>query len=276
MRIALNVAPVTARLAAMLTGIDHVLIACADPDSAAAELEAAVGLRTSPGGRHEAQGTFNRLVWLGDSYVELMGVFDPELAEQSWWGRHALAVIGRAPDRAGYMGVVVASDDLSADAAVVRGRGSVLGPPEDGSRVRPDGRVVRWRLAHAASPDADLGLLFVIEHDRAGAEWSPAERAERAAMVHPLGSVARLERVEVPVANMQAATMRVHRDIGVGFRPSLSGGGARDGAVGRQTLRLLVGRAAVAPRVVIRAGSEARNVEVLGCRWLVEPEVGLG
>jgi hypothetical protein len=259
----------------MLTGIDHVLLACADPDAAAVELERTVRLRASAGGRHDSQGTFNRLVWLGDSYIELMGVFDERLAAASWWGRYALAVLERAEsggERAGYMGVVFASDDLAADAALVMARGSVLGPPEEGSRNRPDSRVVRWRLSHAPKPDPDLGLLFLIEHDPSGAEWNPAERAERAAMEHPLGGPARLVRVELPVSNMQAATMRVHRDAGVAFRPSLAGGGARDGAVGRQTLRLLPGGPAVAPRVVIRGGGEPREVSLLGCQWQVLPE----
>ena len=94
----------------MLTGIDHVLIACADPDAAAVELEAAVGLRASAGGRHEVPGTFNRLVWLGDSFIELIGVWDPERAARWWWGRPALAVLERG---GGYMGVVLASDDLA-------------------------------------------------------------------------------------------------------------------------------------------------------------------
>ena len=39
----------------------------------AAELEASVGLGATGGGRHPGQGTVNRLVWLGDSYLELIG-----------------------------------------------------------------------------------------------------------------------------------------------------------------------------------------------------------
>ncbi len=50
----------------MYVGIDHIVLACADPDAAARELEERVGLRSAGGGRHEALGTFNRLVWLGD------------------------------------------------------------------------------------------------------------------------------------------------------------------------------------------------------------------
>jgi glyoxalase-like protein len=252
----------------MLTGIDHILIACAEPDQAAADVETAIGLRASAGGRHVAHGTFNRLIWLGDSYIELMGVFDHSLAADSWWGRYALTVLERG---GGFMGIVLASDDLAIDAARLRAAGSVLGEPEAGSRTRPDGKVVRWTIAHEPSPDLDLGLLFVIEHDTSGAEWTPDERAERAATSHPLGGPVRLERVEVPVASTQRATMRVHRDVGVAFRPSLAGAGARDGAVGRQTLRMLPAAQKDPPRVVVRGGPLGREVDLLGLRWLVEP-----
>jgi len=252
----------------VLTAIDHVLVACADPDAAADDLGATVGLSASAGGRHIAHGTFNRLVWLGDSYIELMGVFDESLAENSWWGRHALAVIERG---GGFMGVVLASDDLLSDAARLRAAGSVLDEPEVGSRTRPDDRVVKWTIAHEPAPDPDLGLLFLIEHDTTGAEWTPGERTARSAASHPLGGPARLERVEVPVTSTQRATMRVHRDVGVAFRPSLAGAGARDGAVGRQTLRLFPAAQKDPPRVVVRGGPSGREVVLLGCRWLIEP-----
>ena len=60
----------------MLLGIDHLVIAVPDPDAAAADLEAALGLAATGGGRHERAGTFNRLIFLGDAYLELIGVWD--------------------------------------------------------------------------------------------------------------------------------------------------------------------------------------------------------
>src|SRR5664279_4167440 len=51
----------------MPDAIDHVLIACADPDVAAKAVETQLGLRVTGSGRHTALGTFNRLIWLGDS-----------------------------------------------------------------------------------------------------------------------------------------------------------------------------------------------------------------
>jgi len=105
----------------VLTGIDHVILGVADVDSAAAEVEAALGLRAAAGGRHDAHGTHNRLIWLGDSYIELMGVFDPALAAESWWGKHLVRVLSTAP--AGLAGVVFASSDLDSDIALLRSRG---------------------------------------------------------------------------------------------------------------------------------------------------------
>lgn len=253
----------------MLRGIDHFIIACADPDWAATELERSVGLRSSAGGRHESHGTFNRLVWLSDTYIELMGVFDRRLAAGSWFGRQALAVLERS--EVGYMGLVLASDDLIADQHRLAEIGSPLGVPEAGERLRPDGRTVRWWLAHAPAADPELGLLFLIEHDVTSAEWTPAEREERARLEHPLGGPVRLERIDLPVSDIRTASMRLHREVGVAFRPSLAGGGARDGSVGAQTLRLLRGPDAL-PGVALRGGREPREKTVLGCRWLIEPQ----
>ena len=76
--------------ARMFLGIDHLVIAVTDPDHATAQLERVLGLAATNGGRHDALGTFNRLVWLGDTYVELIGVFDRALAERSWMRAEAL------------------------------------------------------------------------------------------------------------------------------------------------------------------------------------------
>ncbi|HWH36988.1 MAG TPA: VOC family protein [Candidatus Limnocylindrales bacterium] len=251
----------------MLTGIDHVILAVDSPDAAAAEVEKQLGLRSTGGGRHDAHGTHNRLIWLGDSYLELMGVFDDDLAARSWWGSYVRQLL--ADRGAGLAGVVLASDDLVADVAGLRAGGSSLGEPQPGQRSRPDGRLVRWQAALPERPDSDLGLAFLIEHDTSAAEWTPDERSARATEIHPMGTAARLLRMEVPVSDVRAAQMRIHRGLGVAFRPSLSGGGARDGSIGRQVLRLL--RVGSRPLIAIGGGRAERELELLGCRWLIAP-----
>src|SRR5215217_8663351 len=127
----------------MLTGIDHVIIAADDPDVAAGRLEVELGLLPGGGGRHQGVGTFNRLVWLGDSYLELVGVFDADVAEAGMFGRHINSVLATAPN--GFAGVALATVDLAATVSQLHGMGSPIADPLDGERLRPDGRVVRWR-----------------------------------------------------------------------------------------------------------------------------------
>ena len=251
----------------MLVGVDHVIIAVADPDGAAAEFEAALGLRAAAGGRHELHGTHNRLIFLGDAYVELMGVFDAALAEGSWWGRHISGLL--AGGQAAYAGLPFATDDLAADVERLHAQGSPISEPIPGERRRPDGDIVRWRIARLPEPDTDLGLTFLIEHDTGAAEWRPAERAARAGEVHSLGTPARFVRVELPVGEVRTATLRLLRQLGLQFRPSLAGHGARDSAIGAHTLR--VSTAAARPRITLRAGTQARVVELFGCDWELLP-----
>jgi catechol 2,3-dioxygenase-like lactoylglutathione lyase family enzyme len=253
----------------MLTAVDHVILAVADPDAAAAELEASLGLAVVGGGRHAAHGTYNRLLWLGDSYLELMGIFDPALAAESWWGRHMAQVLAGKP--AGYAGFALASSDLAADVERLRAIGAQVSDPIDGQRARADGEVVRWRIARLPPPDPELGLTFLIEHDLSAAEWRPADRATRAAFEHPLGGPARLIRLELPVADVARASLRLLRELGLQFRPSLAGQGARDTSIGEQVLRLLPARPGSSPAIVLRAGSAATSAELLGVRLELVP-----
>ena len=217
----------------MLTAIDHLVVAVPDLDQAAATLRSDVGLAVIPGGTHPDHGTANALVWLGDTYLELVAVVDPERARGSWFGR---LVAGRLEAGGGLAAICLASDDLDADLAAARARGAAVDGPFAGARRRPDGRLVRWRLA----VPADLGpdsAPFLIEHDPTAAEWTPPERAERAALVHPVGGRVRLGRVELPVADLGAVVGRYLRTWGILVRPSLAGGGAREASVGEQAIR---------------------------------------
>jgi len=248
----------------MLTVLDHVIVAVADLDAAAAEIEDRLGLPNGGSGRHDAHGTYNRIFWLRDSYVELMAVFDRAIAASSWWGAHIATLTRDGSDS--WAGLAFATSDLDADVARLRELGSAISDPIDGQRVRPDGEIVRWRIGRLPAPDPETGLAFLIEHDLSAAEWRPEDRAARDAA----GS-GRLIRVQLPVENVAHASMRLLRDLGLQFRPSLAGGGARDSSVGAQTLRLLPARRDSKPVVVLRATSGPRELDLFGCHWSVLP-----
>ena len=72
--------------------LDHVLVAVADLSAATREVEARYGLVSTEGGRHPGWGTANRIVPLGDSYLELVAVVDETEAAQSPFGSWVAAV----------------------------------------------------------------------------------------------------------------------------------------------------------------------------------------
>jgi hypothetical protein len=201
-------------------------------------------------------------VWLGDTYLELIGVFDPALAAASWIGAPTL----RALEAGGGLATwAIGSDDIDTDVAALRTRGSDLAAPIGGERVRPDGRVVRWRLSAGPRLDPDR-TPFLIEHDTTAAEWTPDERVERAA-----GS-ARLTVLELYADDVNRTSQAFLRSVGLRFRPSLAGGGARDADIGSQTLRLRSRRDAAAPIATVHlatAGGEPVDEALLGLRWRV-------
>ena len=253
----------------MFLGIDHVVIAVADPDEAAAQLERELGLAATGGGRHDALGTFNRLIWLGESYIELIGVFDRALAESSWIGAPTLRALDTG---GGFVTWAIATDDLERDMAALRGAGSDLGQPIAGERRRTDGQIVRWRLSMPRQLGPD-DPQFLIEHDPTSAEWTPTDRANRSAQRHPIGWPVRLEALELPVDDVTRTIRHFLRTTGLHFRPSLSGARSRDANIGGQTVRLRLGRGG-SGSVVIRLAApipDPRTVEVLGCRWVVRP-----
>lgn len=266
----------------MLTGIDHLVIGCADPDAAAADLERTIGLAPGGGERHEALGTYNRIIWLGDSYLELIGVFDRELAARSWIGAPSL----RAIDGGGGLATwALATNAIDEDVARLNARGANLAAPIDGERRGPDGSVVRWRLA--APRELGPGMPpFLIEHDVTTAEWTAPERATRAALTHPLGASVRLDTLELEVPDIVRTIGALMRTVGIGpFRPSLSGRRTRDAPIGRQTVRLraTMGIVSVAtwPVATIHLRAvpvdatatpvERRTIESPGCRFIVAP-----
>lgn len=259
----------------MPDSIDHLVIACSDPDSAAAEIELRLGLRATGAGRHTALGTFNRLIWLGDTFIELIGIEARKLAEASWIGR---PVVAAAAAGGGVATWAAATSRIVDEVQTLRARGSAIELPSPGERVRPDGRIVRWALA-VAPPLGPVEPPFLIQHDLGAAEWSLADRAERDAERHPIGGTVRFEILEVPTADVPRATRACLRTLGIGpFRPSLAGHGARDASIGPHAIRFVPSSTEGWPVATLhlRAGGLAgqqpdvlRDIELFGCRWLI-------
>ncbi len=250
----------------MIRGIDHLVIACLDPDAAAAELEQAVGLAATGGGRHEDLGTFNRLVWLADAYVELVGIEDRELALAKPFGR---AVVRALEERGGGLVTYALTDDeLEVTVAALRAAGSGIGPVVRGSRRRADDELVEW---WTADPE-ELGpeqVPFLIQHAVTGAEWSRAAIEARATSAHPLGSPAIMVRLDLATDDPPGLAGTYAEQLGLEFWAVAD---LAVCTVGRHTIRLVPRREMQVPAVVtLGADVELpRSAPVLGMRFDVE------
>jgi hypothetical protein len=249
----------------MLLGIDHLVVAVRSVEAAEGELADALGLAFTGGGRHEAWGTYNRLAFLGDSYLELIGVLDRQLVlgGSGAVGRAALEHLDRQGNGLATYALAVA--DLGRAVAALREAGSPIGDPVAGSRVRPDGEVVRWSTAWAAlGPDR---APFLIEHEPVGPEWGSEARAARAAFAHPGGGRMRLSSLEVPVRDVESAADEYGRALGIAF----SEGWVT--ALGGQSLELIPEGDVPVVRMVGDPGTEPLDVTSHGIRWIRVPAV---
>jgi len=137
--------------------IDHVVMAVSDLDRAGERLHREHGLASVSGGVHPRWGTANRIVPLGDDYLELLAVVDLEIGRSTAPGRALLetSVDGRDP----WFSVCLRADDIEATAART---GLSLQP---GSRLTLDGSELRWRGAGFDDDAREPWLPFFIAWD---------------------------------------------------------------------------------------------------------------
>ena len=130
------------------------LIAVADLAAAAQEIEERHGLVAIEGGRHPGWGTANRIVPLGESYLELVAIVDEAEAAQSPFGRWVAAAHATLPKTVGWAVRTHQLDDFARrlDLTVAAG-----------SRVGRSGQLMQWRVAGVERASVEPSLPFFIE-----------------------------------------------------------------------------------------------------------------
>jgi hypothetical protein len=146
-----------------LDGVDHLLLGTSDLDRGIAWFEGRTGVRAAIGGAHPGRGTRNALAGLGRGhYLEIIAPDPAQPPENLRMDLHTLAEPRLIAWAAG-------APDLDGLSRRIRERGHTAAAPRDGSRARPDGRVLTWRTL---AVDTDLAranvdpIPFFIE-------WAP-------------------------------------------------------------------------------------------------------
>jgi catechol 2,3-dioxygenase-like lactoylglutathione lyase family enzyme len=198
----------------MLTALDHIIIGVNDLEQATNIFSQKLGLAISGGGIHPSGGTTNRIIVIGDTYLELIAVRTPAEAQQS--------MLERLTRGDGYLNFVLSSNDIEADTAAMALRGvSVIGPTP-GQLKAPDGHTRGWSRTDVERPDLTQHYPFVIQHDSAGEErrfrlagWSEPPR-------HPLGAMKVLS-AAIAVADLSEAARRFAHIYGLPATEAFTG-----------------------------------------------------
>jgi catechol 2,3-dioxygenase-like lactoylglutathione lyase family enzyme len=190
----------------MLTGIDHIIIGVHDLKKAAAQFSQKLGLLASGGGIHPSGGTANRIIVIGESYLELIAVRAPGEAQQS--------MLDRLAKGEGYLNVALASDDIEAEGAAMRERGVSIFGPTPGELRSAEGRSRGWSRINVEQAVLAQHYPFIIQHDSAGEERRHRLAGWTTPPAHPLG-VTRALSVTIAVADLQEASRRFSHIYGL-------------------------------------------------------------
>lgn len=142
--------------------LDHILFGANDLDHGIDWMQERSGVRAVFGGVHPGRGTRNALLSLGPRrYLEIIAP-DPQQADTT--SGNDMANRLRALQAPRLVGWAAHTNDLASLALKADAAGITMENPRDGSRVRPDGKTLRWR-SFALKNDFDGVLPFFIEWD---------------------------------------------------------------------------------------------------------------
>ena len=151
------------KLTPAVDAADHLLFGTADLDKAIALVEKLTGVKAVIGGSHPGVGTRNALLALGGKrYLEIIG---PDPAQTTFTSRQDV----RKLTEPRLITWAAATNDIAGLAKRLTQKGTQVFGPRDGSRARPDGKVLKWQsLATMHESGAELidPVPFLIE-------WAP-------------------------------------------------------------------------------------------------------
>ncbi|MCE2483102.1 MAG: VOC family protein [Alphaproteobacteria bacterium] len=225
-----------------IDGIDHGIFIVRDLDRAAAAY-ARLGFTVTGLGRHTGLGTGNRLVMLGDDYIELLGVLEPNEYNEPF-----RACLER---REGLWMLALSSSDAAAASVRFRAAGIPADEPLRFTRPveTPDAKgeaaFCLTRLDAAATPHA---LMFLLQHFTPDLVWHPAWQG------HENGALG-IGDITVVVADPAAPAAAYDALFGAGSYTAGAAGPPL--ATGRQPIRFVTPAARARRFGAVAAGSPA-------------------
>ena len=141
--------------------LDHILLGCSNLESGITFVEKLTGVRAQFGGVHPGRGTQNALLSLGDRhYLEIIAP-DPKQNTVAPYAAELLATLKQST-KPRLVGWAAHPGNLENFANKLRHAGIAFHGPFEGSRARPDGRMLHWKTLNLSDDHSGV-LPFFIE-----------------------------------------------------------------------------------------------------------------
>ncbi|MBY7142333.1 VOC family protein [Virgibacillus sp. NKC19-3] len=144
-----------------MLAIDHVVIAAKDPSQAAEDFGQHYQVTTIQGGKHDNWGTYNYLAYFeNECYIEWIGIFDEVLAEKSANPLIQQVASALRNNHEGVIQFALRTKNMDHYIEHFDAEQIAYTGPIPGSRHKPDGSTLQWRMLF---PEPDIGIPFLIE-----------------------------------------------------------------------------------------------------------------
>lgn len=198
----------------MLTALDHIILGVHDLEEATSIFRERLGLVASGGGTHPTGGTANRIIVIGDTYIELIAVRNSSEAAQS--------MLKRLERGEGYLNFALASNDIQSDSEAIARRGISIVGPRKGSLTSAERRSRSWSRTNIERSDLAQRYPFLIQHDSTGDERRSRLAGGVTPPEHPLGATKILS-ATIAVQDLGEATARFEHIYGIQPSDQFSG-----------------------------------------------------
>jgi len=155
--------------------LGQVILGVRDLGAATRQFET-LGFAVVDGGVHPGLGTANRVIPLGNAYLELLGIIDHEEAAANGFGQSLLARISDGDRLVRWSLRTECIEEVCQRLALA---------PERRRRLRPDGSMLTWQAAGLELSLRDAWLPFFMQ-------WDDRDFPGTLAVVHPIGECALL------------------------------------------------------------------------------------
>ncbi len=161
------------------------------------------GFHVVYGGSHPMWGTYNALIYIGKSYLELIAIEHEHVYKNAALQPYTLHETYSLNERAnGYTRFALRTNQSTYVADLLKGAGFDVHGPDRFSRNTRTGDTVQWQMVHAGVHDRSTTLPFIIQWDIPDDDRFESLRAQTIIAPHTVGDV-NLSEVHIHEGDLQ-------------------------------------------------------------------------